>query len=388
MRNFISSRVRNLEPSPTVGLMSLVKKLKSEGHDIINLAGGEPNFNTPDRIIEQAHKDMKAGFTSYVQSTGIPALRNKIAEKLKRENNIEVDAEKGIIVTASAKLALYISLFTLLEEGDEALYLEPAYVSYKPMIEMTGAKAIAVPLDYEDNYKITEEKLLKYVSPKTKILLMCSPNNPTGRVTTEEELKVLVKFAKEHDILIFSDEIYERIIFDNNKHISPASYKEIKDRVITLNGFSKAYAMAGWRLGYVAAAPEFVKEMTKVQQHILNCATSFVQSAAVVAFDCEDEVLEMASEYEKRRNYFVEALNAIPGVECRYPEGAFYVMVRIDYKDMNSFELSEYILENAKVAAAPGEAFGKGGAKCIRMPFATSMEDLEKVVERLREVLV
>ncbi|NMM62419.1 pyridoxal phosphate-dependent aminotransferase [Clostridium sp. P21] len=388
MRDFISSRVRNLEPSPTVGLMSLVKKLKSEGHDIINLAGGEPNFNTPDRIIEQAYKDMKAGFTSYVQSTGIPALRKKIAEKLKRENNIEVDAEKGIIVTASAKLALYISLFTLLEEGDEALYLEPAYVSYRPMIEMTGAKAVGVPLDYSDNYKITEEKLLKYVTPKTKILLICSPNNPTGRVNTEEELEILVKFAKEHDILIFSDEIYERIIFDNNKHISPASYKEIKDRVITLNGFSKAYAMAGWRLGYVAAAPELIKEMTKVQQHLINCATSFVQSAAVVAFDCEDEVLKMASEYETRRNYFVKALNEIPGVECRYPEGAFYVMVRIDYKGMDSFKLSSYILENAKVAAAPGEAFGRGGEKCIRMPFATSMENLEEVVKRLKKVIV
>lgn len=388
MRDFVSSRVRNLEPSPTVGLMSLVKKLKSEGHDIINLAGGEPNFNTPERVIEQAYKDMKAGFTSYVQSPGIPALRKKIAEKLKKENNVEIDAETGIIVTASAKLALYISLFTFLQEGDEALYLEPAYVSYKPMIEMTGAKAVAVPLDYDDNYKITEEKLLKYVSPKTKILLICSPNNPTGRVNTEEELNILVKFAKEHDILIFSDEIYERIIFDNNKHISPASYKEIKDRVITLNGFSKAYAMAGWRLGYVAAAPELIKEMSKVQQHILNCATSFVQSAAVVAFDCEDEVLEMTSQYEKRRNYFVKALNTIPNVECRYPEGAFYVMVRIDYKGMDSFKLSKYILENAKVAAAPGEAFGKGGEKCIRMPFATSMEDLEKVVERLRKVLV
>lgn len=388
MRDFISKRVRELQPSATVGLMSLVKQLKSEGQDIINLAGGEPNFKTPDRIIEQAYADMKAGFTSYVQSQGIPRLRQRIAEKLQKENHIAIDADTGIIVTASAKLALFIALFTCLQEGDEALYFEPAYVSYKPMIEMTGAKAVGIPLSYDDNYKITEEKILSCVTANTKLLLLCSPNNPTGRVYTAEELQSIVKVARKYDLLIFSDEIYERIIFDGNRHISPASMPEAADRVVTLNGFSKAFAMAGWRLGYVAAPPVLIREMAKVQQHILNCATSFVQSAAVTAFDCEDEVVAMTSEYARRRDYFVKALNEIPGITCRYPEGAFYVMVRIDYKGMDSLQLSEYILKQAKVAAAPGAAFGRGGEKCIRMPFATSMENLEKVVERLKRVLV
>lgn len=387
MRDFVSNRVKGLEESPTVALMGLIKKLRSEGHDVINLAGGEPNFNTPQRIIDEAYRSMNDGFTSYVQSEGIPALRRKISEKLFHENNINIDPEKGIIVTASTKLALHISLLTFLEQGDEVLYFEPAWVSYKPLIEITGANAVPIPLRYEENFEITEEILQSYTNAKTKALLINSPNNPTGRVCTEKEIYAIVRHVRKHDLLVMSDEIYEKIIFDNNKHNSLGSYKEICDKVITLNGFSKSYAMAGWRLGYAAAAPHLIKEMLKVQQHIVTCATSFVQSAGVTAFECEDEVRAMTEEYKRRRDFVVQALNTIPGVECRYPEGAFYVFPRISYKNMNSFELSKYILENAKVAVAPGEVFGGGGSNCIRMPFAASMEDLQKAVEQIRKAL-
>lgn len=386
MRNFVIDRVKNLEASSTVGLMNLAKQLKAEGHDIINLAGGEPNFNTPGPVIEEAYNAMKSGFTSYVNSTGIPSLKKRIARKLEEENQIQVDEEKGIIVTSSSKLALHMSLFTFAQAGDEVMYLEPAYVSYKPLIELTGAKAVAVPLSYEDNYEVTAEILNAYATQQTKALLICTPNNPTGRVLTVKETDVIANFAKEKDILVISDEIYERIIFDDNKHISIASLPGMSERVITLNGFSKTYAMAGWRLGYIAAAPALIKEIAKVQQHILNCAPSFVQSAAVTALDCEVEVRRMVQEYKDRRDYFVGALNTINGVECRSPEGAFYVMVRIDYKGMDSFELSQYVLEHGKIAAAPGEAFGQGGEKCIRMPFATSMEELEEAVVRLKKI--
>lgn len=386
MREFTVGRVKNLQPSPTVGLMNLAKQLKSEGHDVINLAGGEPDFNTPKVVIETAYQSMNEGFTSYVNSSGIPSLKKRIAKKLKEENNITVDDETGIMVTASSKLALHMSLFTFAQEGDEVMFLEPAYVSYGPLIEMTGAKAVAVPLRYEDNYAVTKEALKAYASSKTKALLICSPNNPTGRVLTDQEIQIIAEFAIEMDILILSDEIYERIIFDENKHISIASLPDMENRTLTLNGFSKTYAMAGWRLGYIAGAPNLIKDIMKVQMQILNCATSFVQSAAVTALDCEKDVLMMVNAYRERRDYFVKALNTIKGFECRYPEGAFYVMVRIDYKGMDSYELSKFVLEQAKIAAAPGEVFGKGGEKCIRMPFATSMENLEETVDRLKKL--
>lgn len=238
MRDFISQRVKELQPSATVRLMSLAKQMKEEGQDIINLAGGEPDFKTPSPIIERAYTDMKAGFTSYIQSQGLPELRRKLAQKLQVENHIDAVPE-GILVTASTKLALFIGLFTCLQAGDEALYFEPAYVSYKPIIELTGAKAIGIPLSYEDNYQIRKSEIERFITPQTKAIILCSPNNPTGRVCQADELKAIAEVACERDLLIFSDEIYERIIFSGFKHISPASLPELKGRVITLNGFQK-----------------------------------------------------------------------------------------------------------------------------------------------------
>lgn len=386
MRDFISQRVKELQPSATVRLMSLAKQMKEEGQDIINLAGGEPDFKTPSPIIERAYTDMKAGFTSYIQSQGLPELRRKLAQKLQVENHIDA-VQEGILVTASTKLALFIGLFTCLQAGDEALYFEPAYVSYKPIIELTGAKAIGIPLSYEDNYQIRKSEIERFITPQTKAIILCSPNNPTGRVCQADELKAIAEVACERDLLIFSDEIYERIIFSGFKHISPASLPELKGRVITLNGFSKAYAMAGWRLGYVAADPDLLRQMAKVQQHILNCATSFVQSAALTALDCEADVSRMCREYDERCRYFVQALNEIPCVTCRAPQGAFYVLPRIDYRGMDSLALSEYLLTEGRVAAAPGDAFGRGAENCIRMPFAASMEVLQETVRRLQRIL-
>ena len=260
-------------------------------------------------------------------------------------------------------------------------------MSYKPIIELTGAKAVGIPLAYEDNYLIRKNEIEKFVTPQTKAIVLCSPNNPTGRVCQAEELQAIAEVACERDLLIFSDEIYERIIFDDFKHISPASLPDLKDRVVTLNGFSKAHAMAGWRLGYVAAAPDLMRQMAKVQQHILNCATSFVQSAALTALDCEADVSRMCQEYAERRQYFVQALNEIPCITCRAPQGAFYVLPQIDYRGMDSLALSEYLLKEGHVAAAPGDAFGRGAENCIRMPFATSMEVLLQTVRRLQRIL-
>ncbi|HYF84427.1 MAG TPA: pyridoxal phosphate-dependent aminotransferase [Clostridia bacterium] len=386
MKNFVSSKVLNLQPSATVSISDKARKLRQAGFDIINLAGGEPDFDTPRKVVDEAVKSINIGYTHYVDSKGIIDLRKKIAEKLYSENNIEIDYENGIIVTASAKYALFLALFTFINIGDEVLVFDPSWVSYKPLIEMSGGVPVPVPLNYKSNFAITEESLLKYVTPKTKALILNSPNNPTGRVVSRDEMSAIVSFIQRHDILLISDEIYEKIIFDSNKHISPGSFSKIKDKVITVNGFSKAFAMTGWRLGYLAAHPELIKEVLKVQQHTLTCAGSFIQQAAVHAFSCEKEVMDMTEEYSRRRDFFVKVLNEIHGVECRYPQGAFYVFPNIDYKGMDSIELCSYIIENAKVAATPGSAFGAGGDKCIRMSFATEMENLEKAVERLSKI--
>lgn len=388
MKNYTSSRIRDLKPSPTVALSDKARKLRQEGYNVINLAGGEPDFDTPKKVVEEAFDSIRNGFTHYVASQGIPSLRQRVAKKLWEENNISIDPESGLIVTPSAKFSLYISLFTFLQEGDEVLVFDPSWVSYKPLIKMTGAKPVPVPLEYEEGFKITYEKLLKYASDKTKMMIINSPNNPTGRVLSEEEIEILKNFVLKHDILVISDEIYEKIIYDNKKHISLGSYKDIKDNVITINGFSKGYAMTGWRIGYAAGAPNLIKEMLKVQQHTVTCTSSFVQSAAVKAFECEKEVLLMTKEYEKRRNFIVKELNNISCIDCKHPEGAFYIYPQIDYKNMDSYELSNYILEKAKVAATPGDAFGSGGGKCIRMSFATSMENLEKAIERINKIFV
>lgn len=388
MKSYTSSRIKELKPSPTVALSDKARKLRQEGYDVINLAGGEPDFDTPRKVIEEAFNSINDGFTHYVSSQGIPSLRQRIAKKLYDENDISIDPENGLIVTPSAKFSLYISLFAFLQDGDEVLVFDPSWVSYKPLIQMTGATPIPVPLEYDENFKITEEKLLKYVSHKTKMLIINSPNNPTGRVLSQEEIHVLKEFISGHDILVISDEIYEKIIYDNNKHVSLGSYKEISDRVITINGFSKGYAMTGWRIGYAAGTSDLMKEMIKVQQHTVTCTASFVQSAAVKAFECKEEVALMAKEYERRRNFIVKALNSIPCINCEYPEGAFYIYPQIDYKNMDSYQLSNYILENAKVAATPGDAFGRGGEKCIRISFATSMENLHKAVERIYKIFV
>jgi aspartate/methionine/tyrosine aminotransferase len=387
MKHYVSPRVLNLQPSGTIVMAAKARKLLQEGHDIVNLAGGDPNFNTPQRIIDDAVRSLSNGNTHYVDSRGIADLRKKIAEKLYTENKIEVDHDAGIIVTAGAKYALFLAFFTFLDFGDEVLVLDPSYVSYKPLIEMSGGIPVPVTLDYKFNYEITEEKLSKHITAKTKLILINSPNNPTGRVMSQNEINALINCMLKHDMLMISDEIYEKIIFDGNKHISPGSFDVIKDRVVTINGYSKSCAMAGWRLGYLASHPTLIKEVLKVQQHTVACAGSFIQQAAVHAFECEREVHEMIEQYRKRREVFVKALNEVPGVECKSPEGAFYVFPRIEYQEMNSTELCNHILENAKVSTTPGDAFGTGGDKCIRMSFANSMEDLEKAVERISKIL-
>jgi len=383
----VNRKVKILEQPQTIALNAIAEKLKSEGKDIINMVMGEPDFDTPKKIIDAATKSMNDGFTHYVSSMGLPELRKKIASKLRVENNVAYDPNE-ILVTPSAKFAIYLALTSFLNDGDEVMVLDPSWVSYKALVQLADATPISVPLSYDDNYTVTEDILARYVTAKTRMIILNTPNNPTGRVFTDAENKVLVDFIKKHDILAVSDEIYETIIFDGHRHVALASFPEIRNNVITVNGFSKSHAMTGWRIGYLAAEKSLIQEMLKVQMQVVTCTASFVQAAAITAFECEADVADMLAQYKRRRDYLVKELNTIPGFDCRMPQGTFYALPRVDYKGMSSERLSEYILEHAQVLLTPGSAYGLGTERTLRISFATSIENIEEAVKRLKRIFV
>lgn len=388
MRDFETKIMKSCTGSPTVKLLSKGLEMKRQGLDVLILSGGEPDFNTPERIKAEGIKAIQNNMTHYTPAAGLMELREAISRKLLKENGIIADLKTQIIVTPSGKLALYQALVSFLEPGDEAMLLEPNWVSYKEIVKMTGATCVSVPLRHEDNFRITRDILESKLTDKSKMVIICNPCNPTGRVFTEEEIQTLADFVDEHDLLLVADEIYEKLVYDGHRHISVGAIEKVKDRVITLNGFSKGYAMTGWRLGYSVASAPLTKVMMKMQESTVTTSAAMVQKAAVVAFDCEDDVQYMVADYKRRRDFIVNSLNEIPCIHCPMPEGAFYIFPKIDYKGMNSFELCDYILEKANVLVAPGDVFGEGGEKCIRIAYPASMETLEKTAERFKQIFM
>ena len=371
--------------SPTVSLNAKGIKMKEEGIDILSFAAGEPDFDTPEAVKAAAIEAIRANDTHYTSAAGTAALRRRIVKKLREENGIEA-FEDGIIVTPGAKLALYAAMLCFLEEGDECMVLTPAYPSYRSGILMAGATCVPVPLSFDDGFRVTRDMLEAKVSKRSKMLIVCSPCNPTGHVLSAREVRDIADFVLSHDLLLISDEIYEKLIYDGRKHLSLGAIPEIRDRVITLNGLSKSAAMTGWRIGYSASSPELARVMLKMQQNTVNCAAAFTQTASIAAFDCHDEAEAMRLSYLERRDLICEGLNAIPGVTCPRAEGAFYAFFRVDYRGMSSEQLADYILEKARVLVVPGTAFGEGGEKCIRMSFAADKASLSEAVRRMRKI--
>ncbi len=386
MQYRFNTNVDSLAPSASVVLMEKAKAMKAQGIDVIGLAGGEPDCDTPSAAAYAGIQGICKGHTHYTVGRGILPLRNRLVKKLREENNIDCTIE-NILVTPGGKFSIYLTLRTLLNVGDEALILDPSWVSYAPIVVASGATPVHVEMSFAENYAITREALEKSVSPKSRVLIVNSPNNPTGRVMTEQEAQTICAFVKEHDLLVVSDEIYEKIIFDGRKHISLAALPGMAERVITSNGFSKFAAMTGWRLGYLVADKAIINKINMLYQHTMTCVSEFSQEAAVAALDLNEEVEVMRSRYEQRRDLFIGALQRIPGVTCLMPEGAFYAWVKIDYKGMSGPEICDYLLEEAKVAAVPGDAYGKGGSCCIRMSFATATEDLIEAARRITQAL-
>jgi len=388
MPNF-SQKIEALKGSSTVAISDRARSLQQQGVNVVNLGGGDPDFDTPRHIVDAGVEAIRGGQTHYVASQGIPAFRKAIAEKLSRENGLSYDPDREIVATASGKLALYIALESLLDPRDEVLYLEPAWVSYRPLIELVGGCPVAVSLSPADNFAVRSTLLERKITPRTKAILINSPNNPTGRVLGPEELQVIREVALKHDLWVVSDEIYEHLVYDGHRHVSFATLPEMRDRTVVVNGMSKAYAMTGWRIGYLAAPSVLSEQLLKVQQHVVTCAASFGQIAATEALQGpQDCVKTMRQEYDKRRRRIAEALNSIPGVRCPLPEGAFYFFPEVDYRDYDSWQIAEYLISEAHVAVTPGQAFGEAARKNIRLTYATSMANLLEAVERMRRALV
>lgn len=390
MNTKISNRVRNIEHSATYEILDLVNRLRSGGVNILDFGGGEPNFSTPEHISKRAINQILKGNTHYTPSRGNRDLLEAISDKLLQDNQIQTNPQTDIIVTPSAKHGLFITLMSILDPGDEIIIPTPSWVSYQAMVKMSGAKSVVLPLSTENNFALTREKLIAKVNHKTKAILINTPNNPTGHMLTQEEVSILISVACEYDLILVVDEIYEKVIYDGKKHISLASKPLALNRTITINGFSKFYAMTGWRLGYIAGPSNLVSEILKVQQHSVGCAGSFIQEGGLEALvGNQAPLLSMLNSYASRRKLIVDGLNSIPGIQCGYPDGALYVFPNIKgvgFKNCTDF--TQWLLEKVGVAVTPGTAFGNGGEDHVRLSFATSNEIICQALEKIHGAII
>lgn len=354
---------------------------------MIHLEIGRPDFDTPEKIKEAAYESLKAGHVFYTSNYGTPVLRKEIAKWETEHHGVNYEAEE-VLVTVGVGEATYASMAAFLEDGDEVLVPNPVWLNYIHVPSSLGATPVTYSLKEENNYQIDFQELESKITDKTKMIVIVNPSNPTGGVFSRETLEKLSKIAIENDLLVVADEIYSQLVYDGTEHISIASLPGMKERTITLGGFSKAYSMTGWRLGYMCAPKEIIAACVRVHQYTITCASSFVQDAAVTALqDCADDVEAMRQEYQRRKDYAVKALNEIDGISCNNPQGAFYIFVNVKSLGMSSMEVAEYILEHAKVAMVPGSAFGSEGEGYLRLSYACSYEDLQEACKRIREAV-
>mgnify|MGYP000880965866 CR=1 FL=1 len=392
--NQLSERLNRLSPSETLAMSQKSNELKAQGVDVINLSVGEPDFNTPDHIKEAAKKAVDDNFSYYSPVPGYPALRNAIVAKLKNENGLDFTAAQ-ILCSNGAKQSVCNTIMALVNDGDEVIIPAPYWVSYPEMVKLADGTPVIIRAGIDQDFKITAEQLEKAITPKTKAFILCSPSNPTGSVYSQAELAKLAEvFAKHPQIIIIADEIYEHINYIG-KHQSIAQFKEIKDRVVIVNGVSKAYAMTGWRIGFIAAPEWIVKACNKLQGQYTSGPCSVSQKAAEAAYTGTQEPVEkMRQAFERRRDLIVKLAKDIPGFEVSVPEGAFYIFPKCDSffgkadgdrKINNAADLAMYLLEVGHVACVGGGAFG--APECIRMSYATSDENIIEAMRRIKETL-
>ena len=391
----LSRKAQAIEPSLTLAITAKAKEMKEKGIDVISFSAGEPDFNTPKNIINAAIKAMEDGNTKYTSVNGILQLREAICKKFKGDNGLEYNPSQ-IVVSTGAKQSLANTFLAILNPGDEVIVSTPYWVSYPELIKLADGKPVFVEGDEKSNYKFTKENLEKAVTAKTKAIVLNTPNNPTGTIYNKEELEVIADFAKKYNIIIISDEMYEKLIYDNENHISIASLsKDAYERTIVINGLSKSYAMTGWRIGYCATSEKIAKLMTSIQSHVTSNVCSITQYAALEALNGpQDEITKMINEFEKRRNYMINRIESIDNLSIVKPKGAFYIMINIENclgKEINgkilndSMEFCASLLENEKLAVIPGKAFGLNNY--IRVSYATSMEAIKEGLNRIESFI-
>jgi aspartate aminotransferase len=380
----LAARVGQVPPSLTLAIAAKAKALKAEGIDVCSFSAGEPDFDTPAHIKAAAEKALQEGKTKYGPAAGEPKLREAIARKLREDNGLCYNAE-NVIVTNGGKHSLFNLMLALIEAGDEVIIPAPYWLSYPEMVKLAEGTPVIVTTDVSSGYKITPDQLRSAITPKTKLFVLNSPSNPTGMIYTPEEIKALAEVIVENHIWVVSDEIYEKILYDGAEHLSIGAIgAEIFARTIISNGFAKAYSMTGWRLGYLAGPVELIKAATTIQSHSTSNVCTFAQYGAIAALEgSQDCVEEMCQAFAARRQVMLDRLNAIPGLMCPKPDGAFYMFPDISQTGMKSMEFCNVLLESHQVAVVPGIAFGADD--CIRLSYATDMASIEKGMDRVEK---
>lgn len=387
MTKALAKRVATLTPSTTLAITAKAKAMKEEGIDVIGLGAGEPDYNTPQNILDAAIRSMNEGLTKYTPSGGLPALKDAIINKLKRDQGLTYTRDE-VIVGVGAKHVLYTLFQVIIDDGDEVIIPAPYWVSYTEQVKLAGGTPVIVEATSDAQFKVTAEQIDAAVTSKTKAVIINSPSNPTGMIYTEEELRSILEVAKKHDLWIVSDEIYEKLVYGDNQHVSIATLSDdAKQRTIVINGVSKSHSMTGWRIGYAAGASSLIQPMTNLASHSTSNPTTTSQYAAIEAYNGpQDAVEEMRQAFESRLETLIPQIEAIPGFKLVHPEGAFYLLPEVDeaakmtgYETVDDF--AKALLEEAKVAVIPGSGFG--APNTIRLSYATSLNVIEEAIRRI-----
>lgn len=379
-----AERLRSIKPSGIRRLFALTEHMP----DLISLGIGEPDFTPPDHVLEAAKQAMTEGKTHYTPSNGIPELREALAKKFTRNYGLFYNPETEILVTAGATEAVFLALLAFLNPGDEVLIPDPGFLCYKPAVMIAGGVPISIPMFEDDGFKPNVETVTSLLTKKSRVIIINSPNNPTGSVLSHNELAELGRLAVENDLIVISDEVYERILYDSVKHYCLATFTDMHERTVVVNSFSKTYAMTGFRVGYAVAPENLISAMLLIQQFIIACIDGPAQYAATAALEGpQDFVVKMVSKFNKRRRLVYERLGEIQGFNCGLPRGAFYAFPNIKAFKTSSAEFSEFLLKEAKVAVTPGSSFGEYGEGFVRLSFATAYEKIDEALDRIEKAL-
>ena len=382
----LAERMGRLGTETAFEVLAKARILEVEGKDVIHLEIGEPDFETPGNIIEAGQQALGNGYTHYGPSPGLTEVRERIAQEVSETRGISVTGD-NIVVTPGAKPIMFFAMLALVDEGDEVLYPNPGFPIYESMIEFVGGIPVPMKLLASRDFNVDVDEVASQITPRTKLMVLNSPNNPCGSVIERAELEALADLAREHDILVLSDEIYRRFLYEG-EHYSPASFPGMRERTIILDGFSKTYAMTGWRIGYGVMPIELVEPISRLCTNSISCTAAFTQIASMEALDGpQDEAHRIVAEFKKRRDLFVEGLNQVPGIDCAMPKGAFYAFPNVEGTGMSSRDFADRLLQDHGVAALAGESFGEYGTGCIRFSFANSAENIGRALERIEKLV-